>query len=172
MSFKALHSGSNLPASFNVLIEIPAQSDPVKYEIDKESGILRVDRFVGTGMRYPANYGFVPQTMTGDGDPLDVLVITPFPLLAGSVIECRALAMLEMQDESGQDMKVLAVPTVKICPMLADWNSLADVPTYLTAQIEHFFAHYKALEPGKWVKIAGWQDRDAAMQCLSGSVVS
>src|SRR4051794_29663560 len=131
MNFNHVPAGENLPYEFNVIIEIPAQSDPVKYEVDKALGLLVVDRFIGTGMRYPANYGFIPQTLSGDGDPVDVLVITPFPLLAGALIRARALGMLQMTDESGIDAKLIAVPTDKICPMTAHLHSIDDVPTYL-----------------------------------------
>jgi inorganic pyrophosphatase len=170
MSFNHVNPGNNLPENFNVIIEISQQADPVKYEADKETGLLHVDRFVGTGMRYPTNYGYVPKTLAGDGDPVDVLVWTPFPLLAGSVVVCRAIGILQMSDESGQDAKILAVPTAKICPMFADVNTAADVPSLLIAQIEHFFAQYKALEKGKWVKIEGWGDIEAAHAELQAGV--
>lgn len=170
MSFNHVSPGQDLPHDFNVVIEIPAQSDPVKYEADKELGLLVVDRLIGTGMRYPANYGFIPQTLAGDGDPVDVLVITPFPLLAGSVVRCRALGMLNMTDESGQDAKLIAVPTDKICPMTAHLKSINDVPVYLKEQIRHFFEQYKALEKGKWVKVEGWEDIDAAHREISDGV--
>lgn len=162
MSFNNVPAGKDLPTDFNVIIEIPAQSDPVKYEADKDWGLLVVDRFIGTGMRYPANYGFIPQTLSGDGDPVDVLVITPFPLLAGSVVRARALGMLQMTDESGVDAKLVAVAHDKICPMTSHMKSVDDVPEYLKDQIKHFFEQYKALEKGKWVKIEGWQGVDAA----------
>jgi inorganic pyrophosphatase len=162
MSFNNVPPGKDLPQDFNVVIEIPAQSDPVKYEADKDLGLLVVDRFIGTGMRYPANYGFIPQTLSGDGDPVDVLVITPFPLLAGSVVRARALGMLQMTDESGVDAKLIAVAHDKICPMTAHMKSIDDVPGYLKDQIKHFFEQYKALEKGKWVKVEGWAGVDAA----------
>ncbi|MBI0327619.1 inorganic diphosphatase [Burkholderia plantarii] len=162
MSFSNVPAGKDLPHDFNVIIEIPAQSDPVKYEADKDLGVLVVDRFVGTGMRYPVNYGFIPQTLSGDGDPVDVLVITPFPLLAGSVVRSRALGMLQMTDESGVDAKLVAVPHDKVCPMTANLKSIDDVPEYLKDQIKHFFEQYKALEKGKWVKVEGWAGIDAA----------
>jgi inorganic pyrophosphatase len=162
MSFNHVPAGKDLPQDFNVIIEIPAQSDPVKYEADKETGLLHVDRFIGTGMRYPANYGYIPQTLSGDGDPVDVLVITPFPLLAGSVVRARALGMLQMTDESGVDAKLVAVAHDKVCPMTADLKSIDDVPAYLKDQIKHFFEQYKALEKGKWVKVDGWAGIEAA----------
>lgn len=156
MSFNNVPAGKDIPNDFNVIIEIPAHSDPVKYEADKEHGMLWVDRFVSTGMRYPANYGFVPQTLSGDGDPVDVLVVTPFPLLAGSGVRCRALGMLKMTDESGVDAKVVAVPVDKLCAMTAHIKTLDDLPQNLRDQIKHFFENYKALEKGKWVKVEGW----------------
>ncbi|AFQ47460.1 inorganic diphosphatase [Burkholderia sp. Tr-862] len=162
MSFNHVPAGKDLPHDFNVIIEIPAQSDPVKYEADKELGLLVVDRFIGTGMRYPVNYGYIPQTLSGDGDPVDVLVITPFPLLAGSIVRSRVLGMLQMTDESGVDAKLVAVPHDKVCPMTANLKSIDDVPEYLKDQIKHFFEQYKALEKGKWVKVEGWAGIDAA----------
>ncbi len=172
MSFANVPAGKDLPQDFNVIIEIPAQSDPVKYEADKEMGVLVVDRFVGTGMRYPVNYGFIPQTLSGDGDPVDVLVITPFPLLAGSVVRSRALGMLQMTDESGVDAKLIAVPHDKVCPMTANLKSLDDVPEYLKDQIKHFFEQYKALEKGKWVKVDGWAGIEAAHKEISEGVAN
>jgi inorganic pyrophosphatase len=167
MSFNNVPPGKDLPQDFNVIIEIPAQSDPVKYEADKDMGLLVVDRFIGTGMRYPANYGFIPQTLSGDGDPVDVLVITPFPLLAGSVVRSRALGMLKMTDESGVDAKLVAVPHDKVCPMTANIKSMEDVPSHLMDQIKHFFEQYKALEKGKWVKVEGWDGIEAAHKEIS-----
>ncbi len=172
MSFNHIPAGKDLPTDFNVIIEIPAQSEPVKYEADKEFGLLVVDRFIGTGMRYPANYGFIPQTLSGDGDPVDVLVLTPFPLLAGSLVRARALGMLRMTDESGVDAKLIAVPADKVCPMTAGLKTIEDVPAYLKDQIKHFFEHYKALEKGKWVKIEGWQGLDAAHREISEGVAN
>jgi inorganic pyrophosphatase len=172
MSFNHVPAGKDLPHDFNVIIEIPAQSDPVKYEADKETGLLHVDRFIGTGMRYPANYGYIPQTLSGDGDPVDVLVITPFPLLAGSVVRSRALGMLQMTDESGVDAKLVAVPHDKICPMTAHMKSIDDVPEYLKDQIKHFFEQYKALEKGKWVKVEGWAGADAALKEITDGVAN
>ncbi|WP_225721564.1 inorganic diphosphatase [Candidatus Vallotiella sp. (ex Adelges kitamiensis)] len=172
MSFNHVPSGNELPHDFNVIIEIPAQSDPVKYEVDKKLGLLVVDRFIGTGMRYPANYGFIPKTLAGDGDPIDVLVITPFPLLAGSVVRCRALGMLSMSDESGQDAKLIAVPADKICPMTVSFKSADDVPVYLKNQIKHFFEQYKAVEKGKWVKVEGWKDIVHAHEEITNGVAN
>ncbi|BBO60400.1 inorganic diphosphatase [Mycoavidus sp. B2-EB] len=172
MSFNHIPAGKDLPTDFNVIIEIPAQSEPVKYEADKEYGLLVVDRFIGTGMRYPANYGFIPQTLAGDGDPVDALVLTPFPLLAGSLVRARALGMLRMTDESGVDAKLIVVPVDKVCPMMAHLKTIEDVPAYLKDQIRHFFEHYKALEKGKWVKVEGWQGLDAAHREISEGVAN
>jgi inorganic pyrophosphatase len=165
MSFNDVPAGKDPQNNdFNVIIEIPAQSDPVKYEADKETGLLFVDRFIGTGMRYPANYGYIPQTLAGDGDPVDVLVITPFPLLAGSVVRARAVGMLNMTDESGVDAKLVAVAHDKICPATSDIKSIDDVPSWLKDQMKHFFENYKALEKGKWVKVEGWEGLDKAQK--------
>lgn len=163
MSLEHISAGKNIPEEFNVIIEIAANSDPVKYEVD-EHGHLWVDRFVGTGMRYPCNYGFIPHTLAGDGDPVDALVFTPFPLLPNSVIRCRALGMLQMSDEAGQDSKLLVVPVDKVCRQTAHLKTLDDVDALLKQQIQHFFEQYKALEPGKWVKVNGWVGLEAAHQ--------
>ena len=162
MSFNNVSPGKDIPNDFNVIIEIPAQSDPVKYEADKETGLLFVDRFVGTGMRYPANYGFIPQTLSGDGDPVDVLVVTPFPLIHGCVVRCRALGMLKMTDESGEDAKIVAVPVSKITKEFDNIQDINDIPEIIRQQISHFFERYKDLESGKWVKVDGWEGVEAA----------
>ena len=162
MSFNHVPPGKDLPQDFNVIIEISAQSDPVKYEADKDLGLLVVDRFIGTGMRYPANYGFIPQTLSGDGDPVDVLVITPFPLFPGVVVACRPIGLLKMTDEAGGDAKLLAVPIDKILPIYRHWQKPEDLQDLRLHQIQHFFEHYKDLEPGKWVRVEGWHGPDAA----------
>ncbi len=162
MSISKVTAGTKVPGEFNVIIEIPMNNDPIKYEVDKESGALFVDRFMMTAMHYPANYGYVPQTIAGDNDPVDVLVHTPFPLLPGVVVRCRALGILQMDDEAGADAKLLAVPTDGICPLYAHWKSIEDVPDIRLKQIQHFFEHYKDLEAGKWVKVVGWSGLDAA----------
>ena len=162
MSINNVTTGNNVPHEFNVIIEIPMNADPIKYEVDKESGALFVDRFMMTAMHYPANYGYVPQTIAGDNDPVDVLVHTPFPLLPGVVVPCRALGVLQMHDEAGGDAKLLAVPTDSICPLYAHWKSIEDVPEIRLKQIQHFFEHYKDLEAGKWVKVKGWTGVDDA----------
>lgn len=155
---------------FNVIIEIPAFSAPIKYEMDKDSGALFVDRFIGTAMSYPANYGFIPHTLSDDGDPADVLVITPFPLLAGSVVKSRAIGVLRMEDESGVDAKIIAVPTVKQCPMYKDVNELEDLLELQVQQIVHFFENYKKLEKGKWVKLSGTENAAAARKEVQDSI--
>ena len=162
MSLDNVTPGKNAPHEFNVIIEIPMNADPIKYEVDKESGALFVDRFMGTAMHYPTNYGYVPQTIAGDGDPVDVLVMPPFPLPPGVVVPCRAIGILMMEDEGGMDGKVLAVPTEKILPMYAKIQSLDDLHELQLQQIAHFFERYKDLEKGKWVKVKGWEGKDAA----------
>ncbi|WP_434778339.1 inorganic diphosphatase [Neisseria sp. Ec49-e6-T10] len=170
MNLSAIGPGKSMPDDFNVVIEISAHSDPVKYEFDKDSGALFVDRFMGTSMMYPANYGFVPQTLSGDGDPVDVLVVTPFPLPPGVVVRCRALGMLKMEDDGGVDAKLVAVPVEKLCPMYGTIKSLEDLPQLLRDQMIHFFEHYKDLEKGKWVKIQGWDGIEAATKELEDGV--
>jgi len=162
MSLLNVPAGAKAPDAFNVIIEIPANADPIKYEIDHETGAIFVDRFMGTAMHYPCNYGYVPQTIAADGDPVDVLVVTPFPLIPGVVIPCRPLGILKMEDEAGGDSKIVAVPTEKICAMYKGIQKMEDLPELLVAQIKHFFEHYKDLEPGKWVKVTGWEGIDAA----------
>jgi inorganic pyrophosphatase len=162
MGLERVPSGNDLPNDFNVVIEIPMHSDPVKYEVDKESGAIFVDRFMSTAMHYPCNYGYIPHTIAGDGDPVDVLVITPFALPPGSVVRCRPLGMLSMEDEAGQDAKLLAVPVDKLTPMYRNVKTVNDLPQVFLDQISHFFEHYKDLEPGKFVKVQGWGDGDAA----------
>jgi inorganic pyrophosphatase len=170
MELEKLGPGANPPEVLNAVIEIPAQAAPVKYEIDKASGLLAVDRFLSTSMMYPANYGFVPGTLCDDGDPLDVLVVTPLPLVHGCLIHVRPVDLLEMTDEKGGDAKLLAVPIADIYPGYRDARGVEDLPDGLKEQIEHFFGNYKSFEPGKWVEIGGWVGRDRAsaevMQCV------
>lgn len=171
MGYEALGPGSKAPEEFHVIIEIAAASGPVKYEVDKDSGCLFVDRFMNVAMHYPANYGYVPKTLYDDGDPVDVLVLTPHPIVAGSVIKCRAVAVLDTEDESGLDAKVLAVPTDKVSTKYYEtMRDLNDVPERLKNEIKHFFERYKDLEEGKWVKIAGWRDAAAAKAEISKSI--
>ena len=153
MRLDRLTAGKSMPDDFNVVIEISAHAAPIKYEFDKETEALFVDRFMATAMFYPANYGFVPQTLSLDGDPVDVLVVTPFPLPPGVVVRCRALGLIPMEDESGVDAKLVAVPIEKLCPVYKDIQQLKDLPELLLRQMVHFFEHYKDLEEGKWVKV-------------------
>jgi len=169
MGFDLVKAGKDVPNDINVIIEIPAQADPIKFEVDKDSGAVFVDRFMGTSMRYPINYGYVPHTIAGDGDPVDVLVVTPFPLLPGVVIRCRPVGVLKMEDESGQDAKVVAVPVSKLTPLYDKVQTTDDLPELLMKQTVHFFEHYKDLEPGKWVKVLGWGTvEDAKNEILDG----
>ena len=162
MSLNNVPAGKDMPEVVNVIIEIPAHADPVKYEVDKDTGAMFVDRFMATCMHYPVNYGYVNNTLSLDGDPVDVLVMTPFPIISGSVIKCRPVGVPNMTDESGTDAKVLAVPVDKLSTIYRDVKDINDVPELTKQQIEHFFSHYKDLEPGKWVKIDGWADAEAA----------
>ena len=170
MNLDRVSSGRDVPNEVNVIIEIPANSDPVKYELDKETGAMFVDRFMTTAMRYPCNYGYVPHTLSSDGDPVDVLVITPVPLISGSVIRCRPVALLEMTDESGDDAKVLAVPVPKLCRSYGRIQDVGDVDLMLLDQIAHFFEHYKDLDEGKWVRVKGWGSVDHAKREILASV--
>ena len=162
MSLHNVTPGARAPDEFNVIIEIPMNADPIKYEVDKESGAMFVDRFMSTAMHYPCNYGYVPQTLSDDGDPVDVLVITPYPLTPGVVVTCRPLGVLKMDDEAGGDAKLLAVPIDKLSSLYHHVKSPRDLPELTTRQIAHFFEHYKDLEPGKWVRIASWVEAEAA----------
>ena len=169
MSLDNVTPGKNIPEQFNVIIEIPMNADPIKYEVDKESGAIFVDRFMGTSMHYPCNYGYVPKTISDDGDPVDVLVVTPFPLIPGVVVSCRAIGILLMEDEAGGDAKILAVPEDKILSIYTHWQKPEDMNPLRLNQIKHFFEHYKDLEPGKWVKVNGWEGPLSAHQeILSG----
>ena len=164
MSLQDVTPGNNVPEMFNVIIEIPMNADPVKYEVDKATGAIFVDRFMSTSMHYPTNYGYVPKTISGDGDPVDVLVITPVPLIPGVVVTCRPLGILKMEDEAGMDGKVLAVPIDKVLAIYTQWQKPEDLNPLRLKTIAHFFEHYKDLEPGKWVKILGWEGPEAAKQ--------
>ena len=172
MSFNNIPAGKNPPEDIFVAIEIPANSSPIKYEIDKDLDAVLVDRFMATPMFYPANYGFVPQTLAGDGDPIDVLVVTPYPVVPGSVIRCRPIAVLEMTDEGGEDVKVLAVPHDKLTTLYSDVKEASDLPPLLLEQIKHFFENYKDLEKGKWVKVDSWADSEKAKALISESVAA
>lgn len=162
--------GKNPPEEFNVIIEIPLNYSNVKYELDKDSGALLVDRFMFAGMSYPANYGFIPHTLSGDGDPVDVLVLSNYEIIAGAVIPCRAIGVLIMEDESGVDEKIIALPTIKIDPSQAHIESLKDVNQLLKDRITHFFENYKKLEKNKWVKITGWGDKEQAIKFIEQGI--
>ncbi|MGF1757995.1 inorganic diphosphatase [Photobacterium sagamiensis] len=164
MSLNQVPAGKDIPEDIYVIIEIPANADPIKYEVDKDTGAVFVDRFMSTPMFYPCNYGYVNHTLSLDGDPVDVLVPTPHPLVPGSVIRCRPVGVLKMTDESGEDAKVVAVPHSKLTKEYEHIQDVNDLPELLKAQITHFFDHYKALEAGKWVKIDGWADVTAAKE--------
>jgi len=154
--------GQDVPNDLNVIVEIPSHSDPVKYEVDKETGAMFVDRFMGTAMHYPCNYGYVPHTLSDDGDPVDVLVLTPIPLISGSVVRCRPVGVLKMTDESGDDAKVLAVPIDKLCKTYRHVQDFRDLSSSTLESIAHFVEHYKDLDEGKWVRVEGWYGLDEA----------
>jgi inorganic pyrophosphatase len=170
VSLDLVDAGRDVPDNFNVVIEIPMNAEPVKYEVDKESGAIFVDRVLTTPMRYPCNYGYVPRTLSGDGDPVDVLVVMPLPLVPGCVIRCRPVGMLAMRDEAGEDTKVVAVPLDEVFPAYRDVHGMDDLPELTRERIVHFFEHYKDLEKGKWVKVEGWRDADAARREIVDSV--
>ena len=170
MSLNLVPSGKEMPEDIYVVIEIPQNADPIKYEIDKASGAIFVDRFMSTPMFYPCNYGYINNTLSLDGDPVDVLVPTPYPLIPGSVIRCRPVGVLKMSDEAGQDAKLVAVPHSKLTKQYEHINDVHELPELLKAQITHFFEHYKDLEKGKWVKVQGWDGIEAAKQELVDGV--
>lgn len=170
MGLEAVSAGKNAPEEVNVIIEIAKDSEPVKYEVDKDSSVLWVDRVLSTAMHYPANYGYVPNTLCGDGDPADVLVLMPHPVVPGSVIKARPIGYLKMSDEAGSDEKLIAVPNAKIFPAYADITDLDQAPKWMLDQIAHFFEHYKDLEKGKWVKIDGWGNAEEARAVLVDAV--
>ena len=172
MSYNSIPAGKDLPNDIYVAIEIPANASPIKYEIDKDMDALVVDRFMATPMFYPANYGYINNTLADDGDPLDVLVITPYPVAPGSVIRSRPGGVLKMSDEAGGDEKLLAVPHEKLTQMYNDIQDIDDVPQLLKDQIVHFFENYKDLEKGKWVKVEGWENADAAREAISKSAAA
>ena len=170
MNLDRVTSGRDLANDFNVIVEIPMNANPIKYEVDKATGALFVDRFVSTAMHYPCNYGYIPDTLSDDGDPVDVLVITPFALLPGVVVRCRPIGILNMTDEAGGDQKLLAVPIDKLTPIYRSIETARDLPELTLAQITHFFQHYKDLEPGKWVKVEGWGSPEEARREIQASV--
>ncbi len=170
MGLDHVPAGNNPPEEINVIIEIPKDSEPVKYEVDKQSGAIFVDRVLSTPMRYPCNYGYVPDTVCGDGDPADVMVILPLPLVPGSVIRCRPVGVLNMVDEAGSDEKVLAVPVAKVFAGYAHVNDIDQVSPHWLERIGHFFEHYKDLEKEKWVRLEGWGNAEEAKRVLVESM--
>tara|TARA_R110000850_G_scaffold191091_18_gene317510 strand:- start:18740 stop:19288 length:549 start_codon:yes stop_codon:yes gene_type:complete len=170
MSLDLVPTGKNVPDDVNVVIEIPMNSEPVKYEVDKESGAIFVDRLLTTPMRYPCNYGYVPHTISGDGDPIDALVMMPMQLIPGSIINCRPIGMLEMEDEAGLDEKLVVVPCDKISRLYSGISTVRELPELARDQIAHFFEHYKDLEKGKWVKVKGWHGPQDAKKAIVESV--
>ncbi|WP_053981412.1 inorganic diphosphatase [Marinagarivorans algicola] len=162
MSLNNVPTGKNAPEEVNVVIEIAQGGEPIKYELDKDTGALFVDRILSTSMRYPCNYGYIPNTLCGDGDPADVLVVMGSPLVPGCVVKCRPIGVLKMTDESGEDAKILAVPVSKTTKLYDKVTSYKDLPEIQIKQISHFFERYKDLEEGKWVKLDGWEDADTA----------
>jgi inorganic pyrophosphatase len=166
MFLKNITPGRNAPDEINVIIENPMGGTPVKYELDKESGMMFVDRILHTAMYYPGNYGFIPHTLSGDGDPMDVLVIGRTPVMPGAVMRCRAVGVLMMEDNAGQDEKIIAVPVPELHPYHNNVENYTDLRPILRDQIEHFFSHYKDLEPGKWARTDGWKDAAAARQMI------
>ena len=166
MRIDAISIGNNPPHDVNVIVEVPVGGQPIKYEMDKEAGTLVVDRFLHTPMTYPGNYGFVPHTLSDDGDPIDVLICNTRPLVPGCVINVRPIGVLVMEDNSGQDEKIIAVPSTHLTKRYQAVENYNDLPEITLQQIEHFFEHYKDLEPGKWVKIGGWQDAETARRLV------
>ena len=170
MSLQQVPAGRNLPDEINVIIEVPMNSPAIKYEVDKESGAIFVDRMLKTAMYYPCNYGYVPHSLCGDGDPLDVLVVLPLPLVPGTVIQCRPVGVLQMKDEAGEDAKIIAVPISDVTGIYRDIVSFEDLDRLLLDQIEHFFEHYKDLEHNKWVRTGEWEDVDVARKEITDAI--
>ncbi len=166
MNIDAIPVGNNPPEDINVIIEVPIGGEPIKYELDKASGALFVDRFLYTPMRYPGNYGFVPHTLSEDGDPIDVLIANTRPLMPGAIMNCRAVGVLVMEDDGGQDEKIVAVPSDSISRRYEKIRNITDLPEITQEQVQHFFEHYKDLEPGKWVRIDGWRDSSTARRLI------
>jgi inorganic pyrophosphatase len=166
MRLDAIAIGKNPPYDVNVVVEVPLGGEPIKYEMDKESGTLVVDRFLYTPMRYPGNYGFVPHTLSDDGDPIDVLIANTRPIIPGAIINVKPIGVLRMEDDGGGDEKIIAVPSPKLTQRYAKVENYSDLPEITWQQIEHFFLHYKDLEPGKWVKLLGWGDAAEARKLI------
>jgi len=170
MRIDAIAVGADPPRDVNVIVEVPIGGEPIKYELDKAAGTLVVDRFLHTPMRYPGNYGFVPHTLSADGDPIDVLVANTRPIVPGAVINVRPIGVLKMVDDAGCDEKILAVPSPKLTKRYEHVTNYTDLPRITLEQVQHFFAHYKDLEPGKWVKMDGWGDAEEARQLIRAAI--
>jgi inorganic pyrophosphatase len=170
MDLEAVAIGKNPPYEVNVVIEVPIGGEPIKYEMDKQVGALVVDRFLYTSMRYPGNYGFIPHTLSDDGDPCDVIVANTRAIIPGAIMSCKVVGVLLMEDEAGGDEKILAVPSAKLTQRYAGVASYVDLPEITLKQIEHFFAHYKDLEPGKWVKIIRWGGPEEAHNLINAAI--
>jgi inorganic pyrophosphatase len=170
MDLSKIGIGKKVPEEINVIIEVPMGAAPVKYEMDKDSGAIVVDRFVQTSMHYPCNYGFIPHTLSLDGDPADVLVVSRYPLVPGCVIACRPVGVLLMEDDGGKDEKIIAVPTTKLDVFYENIKEHTDITATFVAQIQHFFEQYKAIEKGKWVKILGWGNKARAIELIEASI--
>ena len=170
MRLSAIPIGKNPPEDVNVVVEVGIGGEPIKYEMNKEAGTLFVDRFLHTPMRYPGNYGFVPHTLSDDGDPIDVLVATTRPIVPGAVINVRPVGVLRMTDDGGPDEKIVAVPSPKLTKRYIDVHNYSDLPKITLEQIQHFFEHYKDLEPGKWVKLDGWGDAAEARRLIVAAI--
>lgn len=170
MDISKIAVGESPPWDVNVIIEVPMGAEPIKYEMDKDSGALFVDRFLHTAMHYPCNYGFIPHTLSGDGDPADVLVVGRRPVIPGCVLPARPIGVLLMEDEAGMDEKILAVPASRLHPFYKDTQSYTDLPEIVCRQIQHFFEHYKDLEEGKWIKLHGWRDEQFAAELIQEAI--
>ena len=170
MRIDAISIGKNPPKEVNVIVEVPVHGEPIKYEMDKEAGTLVVDRFLYTSMRYPGNYGFIPHTLSEDGDPCDVLIANQRGIIPGAVVACRPVGVLKMNDEAGGDEKIIAVPVPRLTRRYEKVHNYLDLPEITLKQIEHFFQHYKDLEPGKWVKVVGWGDAAEAERMIMESI--
>lgn len=170
MNIEKISIGKNPPHEVNVIIEVPMNADPVKYEMDKESGAIFVDRFIATPMYYPCNYGFIPHTLSQDGDPADVLVISDYPIISNAVIAVKPIGVLIMEDEKGMDEKILAVPAKKLNSIYEKIEDISELPEGLVNKIKHFFEHYKDLEKGKWVKVTGFEDATKARQLIEEGI--
>ncbi|MET4697806.1 inorganic pyrophosphatase [Constrictibacter sp. MBR-5] len=170
MRIDAVPIGKNPPDDINVIVEVPIGGEPIKYEMDKAAGAMYVDRFLYTAMRYPGNYGFVPHTLCNDGDPLDVMIVNTRAIIPGAIMNCRPIGVLMMEDDGGQDEKIIAVPSTKLTRRYEKVKSIEDIPEITIQQIEHFFQHYKDLEPGKWTKLLGWRGADEARSIILQSI--